>query len=193
MFMRSELGRCLFAQHQLLNCRSHEQRIETSYLPELKSKLALERSFAPIQKNRSGIAAASIFHLSKLRYGISTLSKTAAQTSSQYRASRKTKWPGRVSSRPFKADTSFLLSCLGRAPTAHRDEQRAQAQQRPSCRLRYYVALDSHGEVAWLALLASGLVVGAEKVAVEEGIPVIATGVAYAACARGVRGKGTTR
>jgi hypothetical protein len=39
----------------------------------------------------------------------STLSKTAAQTSSQYRASRKTEWPGRVSSRPFKADTSFFL------------------------------------------------------------------------------------
>jgi hypothetical protein len=70
MFTRSELGRCLFAQHQLFNSRSHEQGIETSYLPELKSKLALERSFALIQKNRSGIFAASIFHLSKLRYGI---------------------------------------------------------------------------------------------------------------------------
>jgi hypothetical protein len=56
----------LFAQRQLLNSRSHEQRIETSHLPELKSKLAFERSFAPIQKNRSGIFAASIFHLSKL-------------------------------------------------------------------------------------------------------------------------------
>jgi hypothetical protein len=95
MFMRSKSGRCLFAQHQLLNSRSHEQRLDTSHLPELKSKLALERSFAPTQKNRSGIFAASIVHLSKLRYGIATLSKAAAQTASQIPASRKTEWPGR--------------------------------------------------------------------------------------------------
>ena len=94
-----------------------------------------------------------------------------------------------VSSRPFKADTSFLL---GRAPTAHRDEQRAQAQKRPGCRLRNYVALDSHGEVAGLALIGSALVVRSEKVAVKEGIPVVATGITYAACAGGVRREGTT-
>jgi hypothetical protein len=69
---------------------------------------------------------------------------------------------------------------------------RAHGHHRPERRFRHEVNLDAHGEVAGLALIASGLVVGTEKVAVEEGIPVVATGVAYAACARGVRGKGTT-
>src|SRR4029077_11921270 len=115
--------------------------------------------------------------------------KTAAQTSSRYHASRKTEWPGRFRPGHSKQKRPF---CLGRAPTAHRDEQRAQAEERPGCRLRNG-ALDSHGEVAGLALLASGLVVGAEKVAVEEGIAVVATRRAYAACPRGVRGKGTTK
>jgi len=106
MFMRSELGRCLFAQRQLLNSRSHEQRIETSYLPELKSKLALERSFAPIQKNRSGIFAASIFHLN-----CATESPPYRRPPPKPRRNtarfEKNQMAWTKPSRPFKADKSF--------------------------------------------------------------------------------------
>ena len=132
--MHSELSRCLFAQHQLLNSRSHEQRIETSHLPELKSKLAFERSFAPIQKNRSGIFAACIFHLSKMRYGISTLSKTAAQTSSQIPRFEENRmaWTGFVQAIQSRY---VLLSFLLR-PSADGAPRRATCPSRAAPRLQ---------------------------------------------------------
>lgn len=131
MFTHSELSRCLFAQHQLLNFRSHEQRIETSHLPELKSKLAFERSFAPIQK----IEAAFLPLLFSIYLKCATESppcrRPPPKPRRKYRASRKTEWPGRVSSRPFKADTSFLLR-----PSADGAPRRAACPSRAAPRLQ---------------------------------------------------------
>jgi len=86
-----------------------------SQAPNIAMKCRCVREAARLpcgRKNRSGIPAASIFHLSKLRYGISALSKNRQPNLVAIpRASRKTEWPGR--NRPgHSKQTSPLLSSI---------------------------------------------------------------------------------
>ena len=80
-------------------------------------RFALVRSNAKVrdslllvrQKNRSGIPAASIFHLSKLRYGLSALSKPPPQPRGNS-ASTKNEWPGRNRPGHSKQTSLFCLA-----------------------------------------------------------------------------------